>query len=598
MNLPRRLLAAGAVLGAAALLVSACTGPVSADPGAAPKAETGEAAYGGTLKVGAIQDFNALDTQLAYWTEDWQVVRLLSRQLVTYPGSTEGIGEDTTVVPDLAESWDVSDDGLVYTFHLRDGIRYSGASDREIVADDFIYAIKRFPDPNNQVSAITYYNALLEGFVEYREKFEAEVPVGDVGAVKEFIDSNEISGLTAVDDKTLQITLTQPANDFLDVLTLNFVSPLPEEVVSQYFPDSLEYRQNYVSSGPYEIESYEPNQSIAITKVDGYDNEGDPRPAYIDRFEIDFSYSTADAVSQAIQTGTVDIGFYVSPYPAHVIQSYQDTQPENLHISPSGSQTFISINNPDESEPLTEGQEALKDLRVREALQYAINKADIVRGRGGEVSAQARSEILTSTLLGYNDIDYFATEGDEGDPEKARELLKEAGYPDLSLKLAYRVSPENEAIFTSVQSSVARAGITIDLVPIPAADYAASLEDPAKRGQWDIAQGGYSPDWQGNGSRMIVGGWLNSEFNPGYVWNGVNYHSDALNAEVEKAFAAPTAEAAEPFWQEANRIASEDVAWIPLFETIRVFPSSDRVANWTWQSLGNGPDWASLQVVD
>ncbi|MCS5736311.1 ABC transporter substrate-binding protein [Herbiconiux daphne] len=596
MSLSRRLLVLGAALGASALLLTGCTGPVSAESTGA--AASGEPHYGGTLKVGAINDFHALDTQTAYYTEDWQVVRLLSRQLVTYPGSTEGIGDDTTVVPDLAESWDVSDDGLTYTFHLRDDIHYSGASDREITAEDFVYAIKRFPDPNNQVSAITYYNALLDGFVGYREKFEAEVPVGDEAAVKAFIDSNDIPGVKALDDKTLQLTLTQPANDFLDVLTLNFVSPLPEEVVSQYFPDSLEYRQNYVSSGPYKIESYEPNKSIAITKVADYNAEGDPRPSYIDRFEIDFSYSTADAVSQAIQTGTVDIGFYVSPYPAQVVQSYQDTQPENLHISPSGSQTFISINNPNEGEPLTDGQKALKDLKVRQALEYAVNKADIVRGRGGEVSAKARSEILTSTLLGYNDTDYFPSENDEGDPEKAKQLLKEAGYPDLELKAAYSISPENEKIWTSVQESVKRAGITLDLVPIPAADYSASLADESKRGQWDIAQGGYSPDWQGNGSRMIVGGWLNSDFNPGYVWNGVNYHSDALNAEVEKAFDAPTAEAAEPFWQEANRIASEDVAWVPLFETIRVFPSSARVANWTWSSLGNGPDWASLQVVD
>ncbi|MDT0550879.1 ABC transporter substrate-binding protein, partial [Streptomyces lonegramiae] len=150
--------------------------------------------YGGTLQIASVGDVDALDPLIAYSAESWQVIRATTRQLVTYSGNKESIGKDTQVVPDLAESWDVSPDGKTYTFHLRDNINYSGAATRPITAQDFVYAVKRFPDPNAQVSAITYYNALFDGFKEYADEF-AKVPTGDLAAVKNFIDTHQISGL-------------------------------------------------------------------------------------------------------------------------------------------------------------------------------------------------------------------------------------------------------------------------------------------------------------------------------------------------------------------------------------------------------------------
>ena len=300
MTTPKRALIALAT--AATLVLAAC--------GQSPDAEapTDPAQLnGGTLKVASVGDVDALDPLIAYSAESWQVIRATTRQLVTYAGNKESIGADTEVVPDLAESWDISPDRKTYTFHLRDDINFSGASTRPITAQDFVYAVKRFPDPNAQVSAITYYNALFDGFTEYSDEF-AKVPTGDLAAVQNFIDTHEISGLKALDDKTLQLTLTQPASDILDILTLNFVTPLPEEVVSKYYADSLEFRKNYVSSGPYFIESYDPGKQLTLAKVPGYNAEGDPRKAYADKIVFDTTVASPDAASQQLQTGTADIG--------------------------------------------------------------------------------------------------------------------------------------------------------------------------------------------------------------------------------------------------------------------------------------------------
>ncbi|GAB5897216.1 ABC transporter substrate-binding protein [Mycolicibacterium sp.] len=548
---------------------------------------------GGTLHVASVGDVDALDPLIAYSAESWQVIRATTRQLVTYAGNKDGIGKDTEVVPDLAESWDISPDRKTYTFHLRDNINFSGASTRPITAQDFVYAVKRFPDPNAQVSAITYYNALFEGFKEYADEF-AKVPTGDLAAVKNFIDSHDISGLKAVDDKTLQLTLTQPASDILDILTLNFVTPLPEEVVSKYFADSLEFRKNYVSSGPYYIESLDPGKQLTLAKVPEYNAAGDPRKAYADKIVFDTTVSSADAVSQQLQTGTADIGLYVRAFPANVIAQYKKTDPEHLHASASGSAIFISQNNP--ADPKTPAQQAFKDLRVRQAFNYSLNRADVVRGLGGPDSAIPSNEILTSTIVGYTGKNPYPTPEDKGDPDKAKALLAEAGKPGLTVNVAYRNNPEFEKIATSVQTSAARAGINVKLTPIAADSWGAFdafLGDKTKLDQWDLAITNWTPDWQGNSARMTLGGWLDSDFAPGGTWNGVTYHNPRLNEAVNRAFAAqdPTAD-----WQEANTIATEDLAWFPLIERVKTVPTSDRVTNWTWQSLGNNADITNIAV--
>jgi peptide/nickel transport system substrate-binding protein len=587
MTTPKRALIALAT--AATLVLAACGQSPDAEAPTDPAQLTG-----GTLKVASVGDVDALDPLIAYSAESWQVIRATTRQLVTYAGNKESIGADTEVVPDLAESWDISPDRKTYTFHLRDDINFSGASTRPITAQDFVYAVKRFPDPNAQVSAITYYNALFDGFTEYSEEF-AKVPTGDLAAVKNFIDTHEISGLKALDDKTLQLTLTQPASDILDILTLNFVTPLPEEVVSKYYADSLEFRKNYVSSGPYFIESYDPGKQLTLAKVPGYNAEGDPRKAYADKIVFDTTVASPDAASQQLQTGTADIGLYVRAYPANVIAQYKQTDPDHLHKSASGSAIFVSWNNP--AEPKTPAQEAFKDLKVRQAFNYALNRADVVRGLGGPDSAIPSNEILTSTIVGYNDENPYPTPEDKGDPEKAKALLAEAGKPNLTVNVAYRTTPEFEKIATSVQAAAKRAGIDVKLTPIPGDGWGAFssfLADKSKLDQWDLAITNWTPDWQGNSARMTLGGWLDSEFAPGGTWNGVTYDNPELNAVVTRAFAAEDPKAD---WQQANRIATEDLAWFPLIERVKSVPTSDRVVNWTWQSLGNSGDITNIAVT-
>lgn len=583
-----RVTAIAALAPAFALLISACGAPAEVGPSGDPSAAT---QGGGTIRIASVADLDRIDPLQAYTAEAWTISRALTRQLVTTSGSPESVGADTEIVPDLATSWDISEDGLTYTFHLRDDAYFSGAAERKITAGDFVYAIKRFADPNGQVGAIAYYNALLEGFADYAKAF-AEVQPGDLDAVKSFIDGHDISGVAAPDDTTLVLTFTQPANDILEVLTLPFVSPLPEEVVSKYFSDSLEFRQNFASSGAYYIDSYKPNNSLTLKRSPSHTAESDPvHAAYADIIEIDTTVSSADAVAQQLQTGEADLPLYVRSFPATVIEQYSQTRPESLHTSPGGQQVFLSINGT--SDPVSPGQQGLKQLEVRQALSYAIDKSAIVKAVGGSAAATVQGEILNSTLVGHTGNDPYAVPDGAADPVQAKALLKTAGLEGLTVNLAYRTSEEFTKIASSIQASVANSGIELNLVPVPEADYWAYLADPKNSDQWDIALATYTPDWQGNSARQILGGWLDSNFaSPGAIW-GIAYHNPELNQAVEEAFVAKDP---APAWQKANSIATTDLAWIPLFERVVTVPTSDRVTNWHWSSLASSADLTNIKV--
>ncbi|WP_218671531.1 ABC transporter substrate-binding protein [Microbispora sp. GKU 823] len=588
---------------ACAALLAACAGPVPPENpganggtggGASDAAGGGAPAAGGTLRIASLQsDLDALDPLTGYSTDSWEIIRALTRQLVTYPGSAKDIKDDTTLVPDLAKSWDVSKDGKTYTFHLRDGIRYSGSSTREIVAGDFVYAIKRFCDPNKQVAAINYFQLAFSGFRDYCEKF-AKVPPGDPAKSKAFIDSHDIPGVSAPDDKTLVLRSDTKNYDFLSILSMNFVSPLPEEVAAKYVGDSLEFRKNYPSSGPYQIASYEPGRSLVLKKVPGYDHAGDPaRKAYVDEIVVDFTTNSEDAVVQKIQSGDADLSLYLDVPPLSTIQQYQASNSPYLHSSDSGAANFITINaRPEATSP---GAEALRKLKVRQALAYAVNKANLVQAQGGKIAARPLGQIITSTILGHQDFDPYPTPGNAGDPAKAKQLLAEAGYPNgLKLDAVYRVNAQFETIAVTLKADLAKAGIELNLIPVPPAQSSAYLQDPKSR--WDVfLSASFAPDWQGPSTRMLLGGWLDSDAAPCGTGNvhAICYDNPELNKLAAKAFPSDDP---GPIWAEADRLVSADLPWIPLFEKRKVAITSDRVRNWTWSSLATQADITNIAV--
>ncbi len=552
-----------------------------------------EPQFGGTLRIASLQDLDAFDPVTGYSTDSWEILRAVTRQLVTYPGSSKDIKDDTKLVPDLAKSWDVTDDGKTYTFHLKDDVFFSGPIDRKIVASDFVYDIKRFCDPNKQVAAINYFNLAISGFKDYCQQF-AKVPTGDLAASKAFIDSHEISGVSAPDDRTLVIKSDAKTYDFLNILSMNFVSPLPPEVASKYFPDSAEFRKNFPSSGPYYVDSYQDGQKLVLKKAKNFRPESDEaRKAYVDEIVVDFTANSEDSIVQKIEAGEADLSLYLDVPPRSTIKRFQTQKEAQLHSSNSGAANFITFNARPEAQ--SEGANALRKPEVRQALTYAINRAHLVQVQGGPIAAVPLSQIITSTILGHEPFDPYPTEGNKGDKAKAKELLAKAGYPNgVKLDAIYRTTAQFEAIAVAVKEDVASAGIELNLIPVPPTQWYSFIQDVKSR--WDISLGSqFAPDWQGPSTRMLLGGWLNSDASPCGTGNvsSICYSNTELNKLAAQAFPSDDP---GPIWAKADKIVSADLPWIPLFEKRKIAITSDRITHWAWSSLAVQADITNIAV--
>lgn len=295
---------------------------------------------------------------------------------------------------------------------------------------------------------------------------------------------------------------------------------------------------------------------------------------------------------QRIQAGDADLSLYLDVPPQAAVRQYLLKKSPYLHAANSGAANFIAINAQPQAK--SAGATALRDLRVRQALAYAVNKSHLVQAQGGKIAALPLGQIITSTLLGHEPFDPYATTDSKGDPEKAKALLKEAGLADgLTLDLVYRANNQFSTLAVILKEDLARSGIRLNLIPVPPPQFMSYLQSPENR--WDLALGQTSPDWQGPATRMLLGGWLNSDASPcgrGNVY-AICYSNDKLNQLAKQAYSSDNP---GPIWQEADRLVSADLPWIPLFEKRRIAVTSERVTNWTWSSLATQADITNIAL--
>ena len=563
---------------------SAADGADSAD-GDSTDAEgaEGEGQTGGTLKLAGNADVLYLDPAASYGAGDYQIQRAITRGLFAYvPSDTPG--DPQTLEPDLAleiptqDNGGISDDGLTYTIEMQEGVQWNAPDGpREIVADDIVRGVKRMCNPVVPSNARSYYTATIAGFAEFCDGF-TEVE-GTVEAIRAYIEDNEVEGVTAVDDHTIEFTLTQPASDFLSILALGkFAAPQPVEYLD-YLPDSPELRQNTISSGPYMITEYVPDQSYVLERNEVWDPETDNiREAYVDRIEIAMG-QTAESVQQQITAGTVDMQWNDTVTPTPEIPALLSQNDDRLVIAGDGSiKPYVVINT---LSPNEDG--AYADPLVRQALNFAVDKTALIQTMGGEALAQPAWQVLPPQVPSYEDINPLDVPV-EGDPERAQELLDEAGYGDgLDVVLLYRETQPYRDMATIMQQDLEEAGFNVELkVSTQNAFYTEYLlnEDVTRGGEWDIALAAWGPDYL-NGRAYIVP-MLDGRDYAGGSPNFGGFNSEELNAAIDAALAADDAEAAQEHWAEADRIAAEQAAWVPVAFSNTPTMHSDRVGGFTY----------------
>ena len=362
-NLTRRNMMIKSAAAAAGVTAMTAAGPILRQSSSA-FAQDATPKTGGILRMGMQSDPSALDPQLQSLTAIWHVVEHIYSNLTA-------ILPDMSVTPDLAESWDISDDGIVYTFNLRPGVTFH--SGREVTSEDVKFSLERLIDPAT-----------------------ASPSASDLAAV---------STIEAPDPATVVITLSAPEAALLSNLANISCIIFPPEVIEE----NGDLTQVAVGSGPFTFVDYVPNTQVTLARFDNYYEQ--PLP-YLDGVELLIA-STDTSRTAALVQGTVDFIEYVPPQDVELLQGDDSIMLAGNAIAQI---RFLGFNL--EREPFN-------DLKVRQAISMAIDRGPVVESA---VFGQG-----TPTDIIFPQGFWAAPERPPlpaPDIEGAKALLAEAGYPD------------------------------------------------------------------------------------------------------------------------------------------------------------------------
>ena len=385
-------------------------------------------------------------------TYDASSVPIYNRLVEFKTGTTE-------VIPGLAEKWEVSADGKTYTFHLRQGVKWQDNKDfkptRDLNADDVVFSFDRQKNTNNP------YHKVSGGSYEY---FEG-MGLPDL-----------ISEVKKVDDKTVQFVLTRPEAPFLADLAMDFASILSKEYADNMLkagtPEKVDL--NPIGTGPFQLLQYQKDSRILYKAFPGY---WGTKPK-IDR--LVFSITPDASVRYAkLQKNECQVMPY--PNPADIARMKEDKSITLLE-QPGLNVGYLSFNT--EKKPLD-------DVKVRQALTYAVNKEAIIKAVY-QGAGQAAKNLIPPTMWGYNDDvkDYTY------DPEKAKQLLKEAGLEkgftiDLwAMPVQRPYNPNARRMAEMIQADWAKIGVQAKIVTYEWGEYLKR----AKAGEHQTVMMGWTGD--------------------------------------------------------------------------------------------------------
>ena len=324
------------------------------------------------------------DINMSTGSYEYEVLRNVYDPLYDFDFTTYDL------LPRGAKSYEVSKDGLVYTFHLNPDAKWSDG--KPVTAYDYEYGLMRLIDPQ-LASPMSYELDMVKGATAY---YTGKGPLSDVG-------------IKAVDDLTLQLTMAAPASYMIMAATGVWFAPLRKDVVEAH-PKDWMFPPNGVANGPYYIKEFVADQKVVLEKNPYYwrQHEG-PDQVIVTMFQDPTSSF------RAYEAGEVDVSF-VPNDDLERVQSDPQLSKE-FHLAPQQGVSWVVFDTSNKESPVS-------DKRVRQALSLAIDREGLVQAifKGARKPAV---HLLPDNLWGMN-----PDAGVKGDLAKAKALLAEAGYPD------------------------------------------------------------------------------------------------------------------------------------------------------------------------
>ena len=536
----KHLTRAVAVAAALVLAAAAC----NANDKTATGGSTAAAEQGGTWHVLTTSKEISLDPAKSQ-NLGISTIHLVLRGLTSWKTSP---GKAAELVPDLAtDTGQVSDGGKTWTYKLKPGLKYADGS--PIVAADIKYGVERSFAPELS-GGLGYHKSLLVGGDKYQGPYKG----------------GELASIETPDDTTIVFKLNKPYGDWPWIVSMPAFAPVPKKADT----DPAHYGEKPVASGPYQVKTYAPGSKLELERNPNWDKSTDQaRTGLPDSIVLEMGLQP-DVVNQRLIADAGDDKFAATTgvsVPAALIPTVNGNPAVKARVatSPSGALEYLAINTQ---------RPALKNLQVRKAIEYAVDKQAVQVAEGGpEYGGDIASTLITPGIDGYNKFNSYEAPP-AGDPEKAKQMLAAAGVSNLKLVLAADQT-NGLGVAQAIQQGLKRAGITATIKPL---DY-----EP-----WNDLVTGNKPDFD-----LTVSSWLpdfpsaigniQPLFASSEIGNGGFNLSRYSNPAVDAAIAAATAETdrakAASMWGALDKQIMADAPVVPLIYARNAFLHGSKVQN-------------------
>jgi oligopeptide transport system substrate-binding protein len=457
------------------------------------------------------------------------------------------LDQDLNIVPDIAESLpEESPDGTVYTFHLRQGVKFHNG--KEVKAADFKYSWERACDPGTGSSTAATY-------------------LGDIVGAKDMLTGNatEISGVKVIGDYTLQVTIDAPKTYFLDKLAYPtaFVVDRANVEAGQYWwltPNG---------TGPFKLKQWAPGQRLVLERSDVY--YGQPAKSE----QVVFSLAAANPMD-LYETGQIDV---VPVYLDYIDEVSDETNPLHLEltITPELSLYYIGFNT---AEP------PFDDVNVRRAFCHAIDKEHIIKVILRDMVSEARG-ILPPGMPGYNET----VEGLDYDVEEAKALIAESKYGDVANLSPITLTVEGYGnnipsyLGAIIQEWQQNLGVEISVRQLETEEFIYNL----KQEKDEMFTMGWIADYPDPHDFLDVLFYTGSEVNIG------EYDNSNLDTLLDQAAIEQDETDRLAMYQQAEQLVVDDAACIPLFHGTNYILAKPYVRGYELGPLGI-PDLSKVYI--
>lgn len=476
---------------------------------------------GGELVIGVQIEPSVLDAQLLSNTQDVPTMAQLYDSLMKYTPELE-------LEPHLAESVEVIDD-TTYQFVIHEGVMFHNG--RELTAEDMRYSLLRAKDPDLDITR----------------------------RLVEMIDDVQVE-----DDRTITVTLTERTPLFLHWLSAHTTAAVPQEVIEELGED---FARNPVGTGPFKFDSWESGSRITLSAFDDYFLGRPHLDTLVYRILPDLSVVTLE-----LEAGELDVAPFVSPEDFERIESAAHLE---IGYAEELNYWFFGMNSASEqtvADGHAEREGIFNDRRVRQAFYHGVDWDEVSLFGLEHDAFGERHYVFHPTIVPWYDPS-AADEWPEPayDPDRARELLEEAGYGD-GLEFEVLIwNPESERIVVPLQAQLAEIGVTMNIQFYELATWLEFVNP----GNYDA----YIARWTGQDSGDPFA-WLYLQFHSEYYGapgNRARFQTDETDEMLAAAEMEDDPSAREQAYNEALRALIREVPQIPMFSTNRVTVWNQRV---------------------